>query len=316
MDNKLVSIIVPIYNAEKYIDECITSIIHQSYTNLDIVLIDDGSADTSLSYLRKWESQDNRIRLFSQNNKGVSFTRNRGISLAKGDFLAFIDADDIIAPDFVEVLVDLLTTNKVDCAVCNILPFNHKSSIQFTNGCTHVINKEDATVQLLGPLKGYMANKMYKLDVIKSKSLLLNPDIAISEDLLFNFEYFQNIQRVAYNNGVKYFYRQYGESAFNNLSNNKWFSVLETMKILLSKVNKGSLFWKSISFTYAMLVYEAKYRLKYCIQVPESVNENIKNGENFISQYKSEFNLKQKCKIYLLKKIPSVVMLYKRRKIF
>lgn len=100
----LISIIIPVYNVEDYIDECIKSVINQSYNTIEIILVDDGSTDSSLSICYKWEKIDKRIRVIHQSNKGLSGARNKGIVNAKGSFICFVDSDDILLKDYVEVL--------------------------------------------------------------------------------------------------------------------------------------------------------------------------------------------------------------------
>lgn len=113
----MVSVIVPVYNAQQYIRRCLDSIIGQSYRNIEIVLVDDGSSDQSPMILQKYKELDGRIRLYSQKNRGVAAARNTGLAHAKGDFFLFVDADDWIATDAVETLVSLMDT-KTDLVLC------------------------------------------------------------------------------------------------------------------------------------------------------------------------------------------------------
>ena len=104
MENELISVIIPIYNIEKYIDDCISSIINQSYKNIDILLIDDGSTDSCFEKCDQWEKKDNRIRVIHKENGGLSDARNVGIKAAKGKYIFLIDGDDIAHKDMLKVL--------------------------------------------------------------------------------------------------------------------------------------------------------------------------------------------------------------------
>src|SRR5699024_5688212 len=106
---------------EKYIAECIESIIKQTYKNIEIIIIDDGSEDDSLSICKFYEKNDKRIKVYSQVNKGVSHARNRGLSLAQGYYLSFVDADDYIAKDFISQLVHTINVQNTDVVYCNYL---------------------------------------------------------------------------------------------------------------------------------------------------------------------------------------------------
>ena len=111
MNKEKVSIIIPVYNSEKYIGRCIDSILNQTYTNYELILIDDGSTDNSLKILNDYKKKDNRIRVYSQKNKGVAITRNRGIKLSNGQYICFIDNDDYIENKYLENLVSNCCNN-------------------------------------------------------------------------------------------------------------------------------------------------------------------------------------------------------------
>lgn len=114
----LLSIIVPVYNAECYLERCLNSILNQTYKNLEIILIDDGSTDNSPFICDKYASLDNRIKVIHQNNEGQGNARRKGIKLSKGNYIAFVDNDDYIRPNMYETMIDLIKKNKVDICVC------------------------------------------------------------------------------------------------------------------------------------------------------------------------------------------------------
>lgn len=117
----MISVIVPVYNVERYLDRCLTSISAQSYRNLEILLINDGSTDKSGSICKEWEKKDSRIRLFQQENRGLSAARNRGIDEVLGEYLCFVDSDDYLSEQMLEALMKELLLQNAEIAVCNLV---------------------------------------------------------------------------------------------------------------------------------------------------------------------------------------------------
>lgn len=117
-ENKLVSVIVPVYNVEKYISRCIDSIIRQSFRNMEIILVDDGSTDNSLKLCESYAQKDNRIKLIAKENEGSSVARNIGLGLAEGEYIVFIDSDDSLEFDFVETLLKVAEFHSADICIC------------------------------------------------------------------------------------------------------------------------------------------------------------------------------------------------------
>ena len=124
MYKKLVTVVVPIYNVERYLEKCLTSIILQTYKNLEVILVNDGSTDNSLNICKEFEKEDSRIRIISQENKGLSVARNVGIENAKGEYIAFVDSDDFISCKFIENLYNESIRNNSDIVCCDFYYVN------------------------------------------------------------------------------------------------------------------------------------------------------------------------------------------------
>ena len=120
-NEKLISVIIPVYGVEKHIHQCLDSIITQSYKNLEIIVINDGTRDRSAEIAKEYARKDSRIRVYDYENAGVSVARNRGLNLAKGDYISFVDSDDWLNSDFYKKLADALETNDADIAKCSII---------------------------------------------------------------------------------------------------------------------------------------------------------------------------------------------------
>lgn len=190
----LISIIVPVYNTECYIIKCIKSIQNQTYKNLEIILIDDGSNDKSGKICDLFADIDSRIKVIHTENRGVSKARNLGINISSGKYIAFVDSDDSISPFFVEELYKVSILYNVNVAVCRIESYErfilkkHKNCI-----CNNfvILNSIKSMEYLLNLDSGYACgpcNKLYKKDLIKN----FNEHISIGEDLLFNFKIYFN----------------------------------------------------------------------------------------------------------------------------
>ena len=118
---KLISVIVPVFNVENFIDVCISSLIKQSYSNIEIILVDDGSTDSSSMLCDKWATEDARIKVIHQTNGGLSAARNSGLDIATGDYICFVDSDDFVMEDYVKCMVDAIEETDADVAICDVI---------------------------------------------------------------------------------------------------------------------------------------------------------------------------------------------------
>lgn len=189
--NPQISVIVPIYNAEKYIKRCISSVLGQSYDKIEIILVNDGSTDKSLFICKTLATQDKRIKVISQTNGGVSKARNTGLSFAKGEYVMFLDSDDYMLPDMCKIMLDVLHNKRVDCVVCGIQEpegslWRPQKNIDYS---TLENFKKDFVCQLNTELLSPCWNKIFKRKLITK---LFNEDISFGEDLIFNLEYLNN----------------------------------------------------------------------------------------------------------------------------
>ena len=182
-DEELISIIIPVYNVEKYIEKCISSVIKQTYKNIEIILIDDGSTDNCGKLCDEYAKKDNRIKVFHQKNRGVSSARNKGIVECNGKYIGFVDGDDIIDEDMYKKLYESITKNESDLAICNYYPNKN------FYGLNEIIDMEMALDFILDKDKyrGFVVNKLYKKYILKDQ--LFDEEIDICEDLIFNCQY-------------------------------------------------------------------------------------------------------------------------------
>ncbi len=189
----LISIIIPVYNVEKYLAKCLDSVLNQTYKNLEIILVDDGSKDNSGAICDEYAKRDNRIIVVHQKNSGVSKARNLGMSMATGDYIGFIDSDDTIEANMYEVLLKNAIESGAEISYCGLKQIQLDGKIDYSNNTLEkrVVKKEEA-------IKGYFFDDKIKpfmyspWNKIFSKKILekvrYREDIAIGEDILFVFE--------------------------------------------------------------------------------------------------------------------------------
>ena len=236
----LISVIVPIYNAEKFLDKCLDSISNQSYKNLEIILINDGSTDSSLDICQKWKSKDERIILIDRENEGVSKSRNEGIDIAKGDYISFVDSDDFLDKDCFNILMK--NNNDYDIIVSNYFILNGEKK---ENGISSEIGNDYLNELFNGNIKGYLWNKLYRKDVIGE--IKFNEKVKMCEDLLFNYSVAcKNDISFVYVDSNLYYYVQNDDSAVRKFDFDitKFYAYNEIICLLENNNKNYSDIWK------------------------------------------------------------------------
>ncbi len=207
----LVSVIVPVYNTEKYLLDCVQSILQQTYTELECILVDDGSTDESAGICSRLVSTDTRIVYYRQENAGVAAARNQGLSLAKGERILFVDSDDVLQQNMVEEMQSVMDTDKTDCVVCGVTFFTESDLLKTQEILPHAVlhsGEEMAAYfskNYSATLMNSPCNKLYKREYIKQT---FDPSMDLGEDLLFNLLYFREISSISYVDKPFYCYRR------------------------------------------------------------------------------------------------------------
>ncbi len=190
MDNIFITVAIPCYNGEKTLERCVDSILLQTYTNYELLIIQDGSTDKTPEIAEQLCKKDARIRVIHQENRGLSASRNRAIREARGEYISFIDADDTICPDYIEKLQQAVLMYKADIAVCQY----YIDKKQGNDNGIHTISKQDMYKEILIPQRNFAAfawNRLYKIELIKKCNLSYDEEIYGNEDELFNFQYLE-----------------------------------------------------------------------------------------------------------------------------
>ncbi len=215
--NDLISVIVPIYNSEKYLNRCVTSILNQTYENLEILLINDGSKDSSLDICYSFKNKDKRIKVINKENEGVSLTRNVGIKNSTGKYLMFVDSDDYLHNAYIEEMYTYLRENKLDMVISSMtfVDENYDFLRTYSYKSENVIlNFNDITESII---KTSYFNSVCKIivssKIVKENKMTFNKELKFGEDLLFSYNLLQTVQNFGYLDFPGYYYLQNSSSA-------------------------------------------------------------------------------------------------------
>lgn len=229
MESPLISVIVPIYKVEKYLDRCVMSITEQTYNNLEIILVDDGSPDNCPKKCEEWRLIDGRVKVIHKQNGGLSDARNAGIQIAKGKYILFVDSDDWVAPDYVLDLYQAVSSVKADICECEIIKTDEEN---FT--CENTAEEDVpvcyGTEEALGLLiqdtvfHQYVWNKIYRIECLKE---ILFAKGKMNEDEFWTYQVFGKANKVVKIQKKLYFYFQRSESIMGTQYSFKRLDALE-----------------------------------------------------------------------------------------
>lgn len=233
MNNDLISIIIPVYNAKTDLSQCLESVMNQSYRNLEIICIDDGSTDGSSEILASYVKRDSRIRVITKINEGISAARNTGHEYVRGNYIMYLDSDDWIDLNTCEIALKTIKDTDVDVVFWNyIREFSEKSKPQYIYGHDEIIFESDEDIQQLyrkffGPYKHELKNpekldsiatvwgKLYRADIIlENKIKFVNTKEVGAEDLLFNIFVFRYVKKAVYLSACLNHYRKTNSTSF------------------------------------------------------------------------------------------------------
>lgn len=306
-----ISIIIPCYNIEDHLHKCINSILSQTYKNFELLLIDDGSIDNTYNILLEFKNQDSRIRIFSHENRGVSYSRNKGVSLSRGELILFIDGDDYVKPDYVNILFGAF--ENLNWPICGMIKIperkddNSKKTLDFIkSNSTQDLNVDDFMRLIEFHLFSSPNCKIYSKDLIDKHNIRFDESVSYQEDLLFNINYSQYIDKVRILDYYGYYYVAHKSSStrrfqknfdhipliynkLNKMVNNKYDEVVLQEFIFQTSLRKISNIFHKNSFK------SGKERL---LELKETLNsEYFKFSSKYV--FKSDLNMLLKCLLQL-----------------
>lgn len=238
MTNDMISVIIPVYKTEKYIERCLTSVVNQSYSNIEIILIDDASPDNCPKICDEWLQRDSRIKVFHIENKGVANARNIGIANSNGEFIAFVDSDDYIEPDMFEVLLDNLKKANADISMCSYC--NNDDMPEESRNNINVLQHNEVMQKIVSGeyAYGFLWNKLYKRDAIGDAYM---PHLSYSEDMVFNYYVMKNAGNLVLSDAVKYHYNVNEGSATASGFDYSNFDAVKARGIIFNDVSDDEL---------------------------------------------------------------------------
>lgn len=307
-DKPIISVIIPVYKVEPYLKKCIESVIRQTYTNLQIILVDDGSPDNCGKICDEYALKDNRIKVIHKKNGGLSEARNIGINEANGEYIGFVDSDDYIEETMYEDLYNLIQAYKSDISICNFyVVTNNINEIKNVNNGIKVYNKLEILNEILldRNIQSYAWNKLYK------KSLFDDIQYPVGkkyEDIGTTFYILERCNRIVVSGKPEYYYLVRKDSIVNN---NNEFTIIDYIDIIVQRydyiennkykeLNKYNRYYlaKTLITAYKDLAYLGKVGNE-CI---EKVNNLYNKVKSIMEKYDSEiidvFDDKQKQELY------------------
>lgn len=308
-----VSIVIPVYNIEAYIAECIDSLVRQTYPNLEIILVDDGSLDKSGEICDRYAKQDKRIRVIHQENGGLSCAVNKGMEHATGDFLFFVDGDDWIIPSAVEYVLTLQETYQADLVI-----FDFAYSPDFTQDPEYleltdnigalenlfIHNKKLPNIRLMTTIRWC---KLYKRDVLTGITF---PEGRKHEDEIAH-EILYKAKNVVYTNQKCYFYRQRSDSIMHNIEPRQYLDKLQSFKervLFLQKIQQVALLQPACDkFVYLLIQVVCKCDGIMDDNVSDEVEKKLEQYYTWIIAYKSYLGLKARAEIFLYRYCPCIL---------
>ncbi|MBQ7031836.1 MAG: glycosyltransferase family 2 protein [Bacilli bacterium] len=275
MKNNKVSIIIPVYNCSKFLKKLIDSLKNQTYKNFEVIFINDGSKDNSLSILKKVD--DERFIIIDQKNQGVAVARNNGLKRAKGEYITFVDSDDYIGPKYLEYLVTNIEKYSVDLCVMGFQKFTDNYKVYESYNLKlkeYLLENSNDYLKFLNNLNGSaICGKLYKRNKVKDKKFL---KLSIGEDALFNLNYIKENNKIVTLDKNYYYYRCNPNSLTNSLRKD----LLDELNEVLNELSKED---EYIFFTYR--IYQ-----EYLFNLYLSNSKLLKKGIYKIKDYKNICN--------------------------
>lgn len=290
----LISIIVPVYNVEIYLTECVRSILNQTYKNIEILLIDDGSSDNSGVLCENLAKQDDRIKVFHKENGGLSDARNYGIEKAVGEFIMFVDSDDLVSESIVDNLYNMIVSDKeLKLAVCGLTHFTDGENVQYDLGKEiTVFSREAALVDFLcqNNIPTSSCAKLYNKELLNGIRFVKGQRF---EDNEFVFKVISHCDYIGYCNTKLYAYRHRINSITTSKFDEKDFDIIEIGKKIIDYSKNFS-----IDVQDAAIVYQCTNCLRICL----TGTEQFVNDERYVY-----------CKKYIRKNYMKVCFCMKAR---
>jgi len=296
-DKPKVSVIIPVYNVKQYLKEALDSVIHQTYKNIEIIIVDDGSNDGSEKICDEYAGNDSRIRVIHEENGGLSVARNTGLDNMSGEYVAFLDSDDIYYPDMIQKMLESLLSHKTDCAVCRYTVFNTKQKINLNSKKKtneKIYTRAEALKAIInGEIHAFAWNKLYKKNLFDS---VRYPAGQNYEDISVVFKIFDKTNKVSVLDEKLVYYRKHRQSITSTYTLKNFQDLHTAQNIFISFVKEHipEIYTeKELKKIYHnwMKMFIYKYAKTLHKNIPEK-----KDIESFLKNIIQEYNLNNEIK--------------------
>lgn len=284
-----ISIIVPVYNTEKYIGRCIESIQNQTYTNLEIILVDDGSKDDSLTICQKYADKDSRIKvLHTKKNSGVSNARNMGIEHSTGEYIGFIDSDDYIEKTMYETLVRYSDDRVLPICTYNMVDENKTILAQKEIGDTvGEVAVKDFFLLCENILLNSPVNKLYESTIVKKNNIRFDVNLSLGEDFLFVMQYIEYIEKFYIIDVPLYNYMTIKRESLSQLYRNDFYEIqrriIQRIKELLERDQTAFNEYRNQFYTFSLDLYVQA--LNNTVNSKDRLHKKIKRNNEILGDY-------------------------------
>lgn len=299
MESNLISVIVPAYNIAEYLPRCLDSILNQTYSNLEVIVISDGSTDGTDNVIKEYAEKDSRVVPVFKENSGVSDTRNKGLDIAKGDYIGFVDGDDYIESNMYEILLNNAIENDADISHCGYqMVFPSRVDYYYNTGKKVIQdNKKGIRDIIVGDyVEPGIWNKLYRKSTIEN--VFMPVDIKINEDVLFNFYAFTKSKKSVYEDLPLYHYiLRKGSAATSKVNTNKLYDPIKVRKEILGYCLKNyDKELQSLSYTSYLNAVISLFRTIKNNKLKDE-KSNAKKYKNDIKQIKERLPLLKRTKV-------------------
>lgn len=284
-EKALISIIIPVYKVEKYLEKCIQSVINQTYENLQIILVDDGSPDNCGKICDEYAKKDHRIEVIHKSNGGLSDARNKGLEMAKGEYIGFVDSDDYIEADMYEVLYNLLKQYNADVSICNFYTVSQgKISIKNADNGINEYNRIEILKEILldKNIQSYAWNKLYKKELFDEIKYPIGKKY---EDIGTTFYLLEKCNKVVVTGKLEYYYINRQDSIVNNVTES---TITDYIELIMQRYDYIEKNIKELS----------SYNKDYLKRILKTAEKDIKSlnevGDYTKKKYEELYNKVQK----------------------
>lgn len=282
----MISVIVPIYKVEKELDRCIKSLVNQTYSDLEIILVDDGSPDNCPKICDQWAKKDSRINVIHKKNGGLSDARNAGYMAAKGSYISFIDSDDWIHYDFFKIMMNEMNKNDVDIVECDVIKTSSYMEDSVSNSVSMQIYDSQKALELLindNTFHQHVWNKLYKKDVIGNILFAVGK---LNEDEFWTYQIFGASKKISKIDVPMYYYYQRETSIMGQNYSLRRLDALEAKfeRQLYMSNHYPSLFKLAITNFYETCIYQGQMSLLYLN------DKDLKESKRIIKAYLKEID--------------------------